>query len=172
MHKSHKTILPLLLVATATLISLLPAADEAEAINAPILKGTWRLVSRTLADSSIVDDSLVSGIMVFTETTKHQTMSWKNGDGKWTTITHLADYIFDREAYVERNIYHIQTISSRIDSVAVNASDTAAKSDVEVRDYGYWFSFPLFDSPDVYYTGPFIKTYEPGVYEDRWERLK
>lgn len=167
-----KSYLQLLVIAALSLSGLLPTADQALALRKPSLTGSWELVSRTRADSTVVADSLVFGRATFTESTKHLSVSWKNADGKWVTVIHIAKYTFDGKTYSEENIYYVKSIAGRKDSVVVNNENLSEKVSVETHSFGYWFEFPLFDRQEVYFQGRFFEVSEPDSYVDRWNRTR
>ena len=86
--------------------TLLLVASDALA-QAPSIEGTYRLVSRTLRDGTVLKPPDVMGLQTYTKSYRNFNILSKDPDGQFVSRSIVATYTLTPTDYIETTLFHI-----------------------------------------------------------------
>ncbi len=98
---------PYLRVVAALLVTTFLLCASAALAQAPSIEGTYRLVSRTLKDGTVVKPPDVMGLQTYTKTHRNFNILSKEADGQFTSRSIVATYTLTPTEYVETTLFHV-----------------------------------------------------------------
>jgi hypothetical protein len=75
--------------------------------QAPSIEGTYRLVSRTLRDGTVVKPPDVMGLQTYTKSHRNFNILSKDADGQLISRSIVATYSLTPTEYIETTLFHI-----------------------------------------------------------------
>lgn len=100
----RKQLTLLVSIGLITMLSgLAMAADQRHAD----IEGTYKLVGRTYADSSVKTSPDVIGLLTFTKTYRNFNVAWKDAAGKVFSYSIISKYTLTDSTYTETRLYSI-----------------------------------------------------------------
>jgi hypothetical protein len=91
----------------ALLTGLLLLIATGAVADAPNIEGTYRLVSRTLRDGTVLRPPDVMGLQTYTKTHRNFNILSKDPDGKYVSRSIVATYTLTPTDYIETTLFHI-----------------------------------------------------------------
>ena len=91
----------------ALLTGLLFLIATGAVADAPSIEGTYRLVSRTLRDGTVLRPPDVMGLQTYTKTHRNFNILSKEPDGKYVSRSIVATYALTPTDYMETTLFHI-----------------------------------------------------------------
>lgn len=91
----------------ALLTGLLLLIATGAVADAPNIEGTYRLVSRTLRDGTVLRPPDVMGLQTYTKTHRNFNILSKDPDGKYVSRSIVATYTLTPTDCIETTLFHI-----------------------------------------------------------------
>src|ERR1700694_3231637 len=111
-------------------LSLLLLTGSIAHSKAPAIKGTYRLVSRDLADGTKQVPPNIVGLITFTTKYRNFNIYWKDASGKAVSISNIATYQLTAKEYRETNVYYLMNDESGGKGLSYDLSATSGSSPV------------------------------------------
>lgn len=163
-----KNTLASLLMGIAALIA---CAGQA-AGEAPSIEGTYKLVSRELANGTKQGPPDVLGLLTYTKEYRNFSIYVKDATGKSFSISSISTYKLTEKEYTEKNIYYMVNDEGAGQGVTYDLSGSTATSPVSVKDTRIEFQLPLHGEPAVVFEGDKLTAARNGAFVDYWEKVK
>ena len=135
------------------------------------IEGTYKLVSRKLADGTMLNGQQVVGLMTFTKTYRNFNVCWKDSSGKYFSLSIASAYKLTGSQYTETPLMSVmddQLSGKGTTTTMGGESKTAAVTSNGGR---IEFKMPFDPVTAVFEGGKFIANNE-GVFTDTWEKVK
>jgi hypothetical protein len=130
----------------------------------PNIEGSYRLVSRTLKDGTVIKPPEIVGLQTYTKEYRNFNISFKDPEGKMISRSLIATYTLTPTEYTEKPLFHIYVQGNEIR----NAIDESARSKVTID--GQRISFPNARRQIVHELGGFTSTSPENT--DIWEKVQ
>jgi hypothetical protein len=91
----------------AVLVTALLLFASAALAQAPSIEGTYRIVSRTLRDGTVVKPPDVMGLQTYTKSYRNFNILSKEADGQFVSRSIVATYTLTPTEYIETTLFHI-----------------------------------------------------------------
>lgn len=91
----------------AVLVTALLLFASAALAQAPSIEGTYRLVSRTLRDGTVVKPPDVMGLQTYTKSYRNFNILSKDAEGQFMSRSIVATYSLTPTEYIETILFHI-----------------------------------------------------------------
>jgi hypothetical protein len=157
---------------SATLASLLAVLALTPAEQNPgDLEGTFRLVSRDLADGTTVGPPDTQGLLTYGEGYRNFNIYWTDADGNPTSISIIAEYELTEDTYTETNVYTMVNEAAS-GGLRYDLSPTSGSAPVTRGEGTLSMKLPLRDEPDVVVTADGLTATREGEFVDHWERVR
>ncbi|MDM8552193.1 hypothetical protein QUF72_19060 [Desulfobacterales bacterium HSG2] len=88
-------------------------AFSAWAADAPSVQGTWKLVSRTLPDGSVLKEPDVIGFTTYTKDKRDVLFVVKGDDGNYGGLIIRSKYSLTEKAYTEENLAFLKNFGAK-----------------------------------------------------------
>jgi hypothetical protein len=137
----------------------------------PSIKGSYRLVSRDLADGSKQVPPNIMGLITFTTKYRNFNIYWKDAGGKAVSISNIATYQLTDKNYRETNVYYLMNDESGGKGLSYDLSATSGSSPVVVKGARIEMKLPLHDEPRVTFEGNRLTATREGEFVDHWVRV-
>ncbi len=160
-----------LAVASASMILVVGVMVFAAAKSPHSIEGTYRLVSRDLADGTQQVPPQIHGLLTYTEEYRNFNIYWADDAGKRMSISSIATYSLTDDAYTETSIYYMVNDEIGGAGLSYDLSGQSGSSPITAEDGGIAFSLPLFDEPNVVYEDDGFTASREGVFVDHWEEV-
>jgi hypothetical protein len=98
---------PYLRVLSAIPLTALLLFASAASAQAPSIEGTYRLVSRTLRDGTVVKPPDVMGLQTYTKRYRNFNILSKDAKGQFVSRSIVATYTLTPTEYIEITLFHI-----------------------------------------------------------------
>jgi hypothetical protein len=98
---------PYLREVAAILVTTFLLCASAALAQAPSIEGTYRLVSRTLKDGTVVKPPDVMGLQTYTKSYRNFNILSKDADGQVVSRSIVATYTLTPTEYIETTLFHI-----------------------------------------------------------------
>jgi hypothetical protein len=168
-----KTWLSALLLVTACSFfgfTYLSQPGEAPVSKTPSISGTYKFVSRTLPDGSVVKPPMVNGIQTFIDNIRNFNIMWTDKDGKRFSYSVYSTYKLTDKDYTEHIIFGI--MNDEISGKGLTYITDQTKT-VPVKYDGKKLSFKFpFDPPATTFEGNTMTATAEGMFTDHWEKIK
>ena len=163
-----KNALAALLLGIAALI----AGTGQAAGEAPGIEGTYKLVSRELANGTKQGPPDVLGLLTYTKEYRNFNIYAKDATGKSFSISSISTYNLTEKEYSEKNIYYMVNDEGGGKGVTYDLSGSTATSPVSVKERRIEFQLPLHGEPSAAFEGDKFTATRKGAFIDYWERVK
>jgi hypothetical protein len=137
----------------------------------PSIRGTYRLVSRDLADGTKQVPPNIVGLITFTTKYRNFNIYWKGADGKPVSISNIATYQLTDKEYRETNVYYLMNDESAAKGLNYELSATSGASPVSIQGTRVKMKLPLHDEPTVVFEGDRLTATREGEFVDHWVRV-
>ena len=135
----------------------------------PSITGTYKFVSRTLPDGTILKPPMVNGIQTFTNDKRNFNIMWTNKDKKHFSYSVYSTYKLTDKDYTESIIFGIMNdeISGKGLTYLTNQTKTVP---ITYNKGKLDFKLP-FDPPKVMFDGNKMIATSEGQFTDTWEKV-
>jgi hypothetical protein len=137
----------------------------------PIIKGTYRLISRDLSDGTKQVPPNIVGLITFTTKYRNFNIYWKDANGKAVSISNIATYQLTGKDYRETNVYYLMNDESGGKGLSYDLSTTSGSSPVVMKGTRIEMQLPLHDEPKVVFQGNTLTATREGAFVDHWVRV-
>ena len=137
----------------------------------PSIKGSYRLVSRDLADGTKQVPPDIVGLITFTTKYRNFNIYWKDASGKPVSISNIATYQLTDKSYRETNVYYLMNDESGGKGLSYDLSATSGASPVVMKGARIEIKLPLHDEPKVVFEGNRLTATREGAFVDHWVRV-
>ena len=146
------------------LVTAVILSASAALAQPPGIEGTYRLVSRTLRDGTVVRPPDVMGLQTYTKTHRNFNILSRDTDGQVTSRSIVATYTLTSTEYVETVLFHILVRGTEIRRELMAPAQRSAVSVDAQR-----IQFRLEQRVTVYEGNRFTATSPASV--DVWEKV-
>ena len=105
--------------------------------QAPSIEGTYRLVSRTLRDGTVLKPPDVMGLQTYTKSHRNFNILSKDPNGQFVSRSIVATYSLTPTEYVETTLFHIlvrgQEVRREVSTQPERSSVTLDAGRIEIR---------------------------------------
>jgi len=158
--KPTYTLMPVL--ATILVLAFCPAFAQA-----PSIEGTYRLVSRTLKDGTVLTPPEVIGLSTYTKEYRQFNIASKDADGKIISRSVIATYKLTPTEYTETTLLHILVRGQEVE----NLSDQSQQAAVTIEGGRITIAPRQSESRRSVYEGSKLTAISPGN-TDTWEKVQ
>lgn len=153
--------------ALATTFAAVPAAAQSSAIE-----GSWKLVSRTLPDGTVVSGPHLQGLLTFSNGYRHISVVFQTPDGTFGSFSALAAYTISSTEYRETRLFRVFDNPMSGEGVDYHTAGAMKVEPVQQRGREIRINAP-FDPVIWSFDGDTMTAVAVGgEFEDRWERVK
>jgi hypothetical protein len=162
--------------ATLLIASLGNPASAAESrknqnSKSPSIEGTYKLVSRKLADGKVLSGQEVVGLFTYTKTHRNFNIAWKDGSGRHWSQSVVSTYVLTSTQYTETPLLTITT--DEIGGKGTKYTMAGSPQTVPVKVDGGRIEFKMpFDPVTSVFVGDKFTSTNEGVFVDTWEKVK
>ncbi len=169
--KTRMIILPLLLGAVLFFsFRFLDSPRLVYVSKSPTIIGTWKFMSRTLPDGTVLKPPMVDGITTFTKDIRNFSVMWTDKNGKHTSFTVYSNYKLTDKDYSESLIYGI--MNDEIGGKGITYT-TDQKKTVPITFDGKKLDIKMpFDPVTVTFEGNKMTAVNEGQFTDVWEKVR
>jgi hypothetical protein len=137
----------------------------------PSIQGTYRLVSRDLADGTKQVPPNIVGLITYTAKYRNFNIYWKDANGKTVSISNIATYQLSPKEYRETNVYYLMNDESSGKGLSYDLSATTGASPVVIKGTRIAMQLPLHDEPKIAFQGNTFTATKEGAFVDHWARV-
>jgi hypothetical protein len=148
------------------------ASHAMKGMKGPSIDGTYRFVSRDLPDGTKVDPPVAIGLMTLSHGYRNLTITWKDANGKRTSMSYMAKYTFTPTEYTETSLYYAFDDQASGKPATYDVTETTKSAPVTEKDGEISFTFPHNGEPAVVFDSKGMTATRPGVFVDHWVRVK
>ena len=148
------------------------ASHSMKGMRGPSIDGTYRFVSRDLPNGTKVQPPDVVGLMNLGHGYRNFTITWKDADGKRTSMTYLAKYTFTPTEYTETSLYYAFDDQASGKPITYDVTESTKSAPVTEKKGESAFTCPPNGEPAVVCNGKGMIATRPGVFVDHWVKVK
>lgn len=142
-----------------------------QASKSPSIEGTYKLVSRKLADGKVLSGQEIVGLFTYTKTHRNFNIAWKDSSGKYWSHSAVSTYVLTSTHYTETPLVSITT--DEIGGKGTTHALAGTPQTVPVKVDGGRIEFKMpFDPVTVVFAGDRFTGTNEGVFVDTWEKVK
>jgi hypothetical protein len=156
---------------TLGFLSLILLTGAIADAKGPSIKGSYRLVSRDLADGTRQVPPNIVGLITFTTKYRNFNIYWKDANGKVVSISNIATYQLTDKSYRESNVYYLTNDESSGKGLSYDLSATSGASPVVTKGARIEMQLPLHDEPKIVFEGNRLTATREGAFVDHWVRV-
>ncbi len=163
--------------AAATVIAVIAAIGiaaepgEKSGPKAPSIEGTYKLVSRKLADGKVLGGPEIVGLFTYTRTHRNFNLAWKDSAGRKFSHSVVSTYALTPTEYTETIL--VSVINDETEGKGTTSTMNGSPQTVPVQTTGGRIEFKMpFDPVTLVFDGDVLTCTNEGVFVDRWEKLK
>ena len=160
--------LSLCLVATLCLLNGVVVASDPKHAD---IEGSFKLVGRTMIDSTVKTAPEVIGLMTFTKTHRNFNVAWKDATGKSFSYSVVSKYTISDTSYTETKMYSIMNDEVSGGGLKVDFATTTQTVPVTFDNGKVSFKFP-FDPVSVVFDGDKITATADMGFIDSWFKIR
>ena len=153
-------------------LSLILLSGAIAPAKSPTIEGTYRLVSRDLADGTKQVPPNIVGLVTFTKQYRNFNIYWKDAAGKAMSISAIATYQLTNKEYRETNVYYSVNDEIGGKGVSYDFSGSSGTSPVMMKGSRIEMKFPLHNEPNLAFEGNRMTATRAGAFVDHWERVR
>lgn len=153
-------------------LSLILLTSAVAPPKSPSFEGTYRLISRDLANGTKQMPPNIVGMITFTKHSRNFNVYWKDAGGKAMSISAISTYQLTNQQYRETNVYYLVNDEISGKGVSYDLSSSSAASPVTIKGNRIEVQFPLHDEPRITFEGNKMTATRAGAFVDHWERVQ
>ncbi len=159
-----------LLIASVASLGLADESQEKQSPESPSIEGTYKLVSRKLADGTILSGPDIVGLITYTKTHRNFNIAWKDNTGKHRSYSVVSTYKLTSTEYTETALL---IISNGIDGKGITYTMTGSTQTVPVKMDGGRIEFKMpFDPVSAVFDGDKFIGIRAEVFVDSYEKVR
>jgi hypothetical protein len=155
-------------------LSLFVLTGAAAAQKPPSIAGTYRFVSRVMADGSKQVPPMIDGLITFTAGYRNFNIYWKDAAGKAFSVSYAASYELTAKEYREKSIFFLVNDEIGGKGVTYDLSGASGTAPVTITGTAIAFQAPLHGEPALVFDGNTLTATAKGpfgTFVDHWERV-
>lgn len=174
--KAKRLLVYLLVVAAVSFLGLtfLGQKTGKKVLKSVSIEGTYRLVSRTLANGTTIKPPVIVGLFTYTKNYRNFNVMWVDSSGKHTSLSVVSKYKLTDKEYTETLLY--SALNDETGLLSKNKGMTYTTNEtksVPVTIMGDKITFsPPFDVPTLTFEGNKMTAAAGGKFTDHWEKVK
>jgi hypothetical protein len=155
---------------TSVLLLMVSLFVSPAVAQASIIEGTYKLVSRTLPDGTVLYPPDVVGLLTVMDGYRTVNVFWKDAEGKAVAVSHGTSYTMTPTEFTETNVFlHAENFNGQ--AMINDFSSTTATSAITVVGERVEIKWPL-DAPLLVIEGNKQTATIEGAFVELWERVK
>jgi len=158
--------------AAALIAAIANPGFAAESAKAPSIEGTYKLVSRKLADAKVLSGQEVVGLFTYTKTHRNFNLAWKDSAGKHWSYSVVSTYKLTATEYTETRLVSILTDEISGKGTTYDLAGSTRKVPVKVSGGRIEIQLPFDPVTAVFDAAGLTGTNNEGLFVDRWEKVK
>jgi hypothetical protein len=162
-----RIVVPLLLVLMLGAVSFTGEPPTPQASSAPSIEGTYQLISRKLADGTVLKPPDIMGLQTYTKRYRNFNILSKDAEGKFTSLSIVSTYTLTPTEYTETPLF---SISVRGQEVRHDLSGQTQRAAVTVDAGRLQFHHPVEQRTLVFEGNGYTSTSANNV--DTWEKVE
>lgn len=160
---------PILLVLTLGTLGFAGESPTPQASSAPSIEGTYQLISRKLADGTVLKPPDIMGLQTYTKRYRNFNLLSKDADGQFTSESFVSTYTFTPTEYTETPLF---SISVRGQEIRHDLSGQTRRSVVTMDAGRLQFHRPVTQRVTVFEGNGFTSTAANNANVDTWEKVE
>ena len=156
--------LPGVLVGMVLLFAIAASAQS------PSIEGTYKLISRTLPDGTVLKPPDIMGLETYTKTHRNFNIVQKDATGKFYSLSVVSTYKLTTTEYSETRLFSIVNDQIGGKEIVYNLSPEPLSVPVTVE--GGRIQFKFGDRPTEVYKGDKMTATREGRFVDVWEKVQ
>jgi hypothetical protein len=154
---------------TSAMLLIVSLFATSVSAQASIIEGTYKLVSRTLPDGTVLYPPDVIGLLTVMDGYRTVNIFWKDADGKPVVLSHGTSYTMTATDFTETNLFlHAENFNG--EAMINDFSNQTGTSPMKVKGERVEFKWPL-DDPLIVIEGNKKTATIEGALVDLWERV-
>jgi hypothetical protein len=145
------------------------ADTAAQSAASPSIKGTYKLVSRQLADGTVLKPPQIMGLFTYTDTYRNFNIVGEDAMGKFYGSLG-ATYTLTPTEYSQTQLFNVASDTADRTKVVYDVAEKTATAPVKMDSGRIEFKLPG-DEPTVVFEGTKLTATQPGMFVDVWERI-
>jgi hypothetical protein len=154
-----------LLSCSAPTSSTAPSPD----VSVPSIEGTYKLVSRTMADGKTITPPQIEGLFTYTKTHRNFNLVGEDAMGKFSGSLG-ATYTLTANEYTQTQIFYTGNDSADRKKIVYEGAKETQKAPVKMDNGRIEFKLPD-PEPTLVFEGSKMTATAPGEFVDVWEKL-
>lgn len=135
------------------------------------IEGTYKLVGRTMIDSTVKTAPEVIGMMTFTKTYRNLNVAWKDASGKSFSYSVISKYVLTDTSYTETKLF--SSMNDELTGAGLKQDYASSTQSVPVTFDNGKVSFKLpFDPVTVVFDGDKITATAEMGFIDSWFKIR
>jgi hypothetical protein len=170
--KRKALLVAMLMITSISFLSFKFASQLGETYlsKTPSIEGTYKLMSRKLADGTIQKPPMVVGIQTFTKDIRNFNVMWTDKNGKHFSFSVYSTYKLTDKDYTET--IHLGVMNDEISGKGISYLPEQTKTaPIKLEGNKLEFKFPFDPVSVTFENGKMIATSE-GMFTDYWEKIK
>ena len=143
----------------------------AASAQAPSIEGTYKRISRTLPDGTMLSPPDIMGLMTYTKTHRTFNIVRKDATGKFASRSSVSTYTLTATEYSETRLFSIVHDQIGGKEIVYNLSSETRSAPVTVEGGRIEFKHP-FDPLSLVFEGNKITVTAEGRFVDVWEKVQ
>ena len=140
--------------------------------QAPSIEGTYKLISRQMADSTVLSPPAIMGLLTYTKTHRNFNIVRQDATGKFSSHSIVSTYKLTATEYSETLLFSIENNQIRGKEIVYDLSGETRSAPVTVEGGRIQFKLP-FEAPIVMVVeGDKITATAAGRWVDSWEKIQ
>ena len=135
------------------------------------IEGTWKLVSRDLADGSKQTQPDIMGLLTFQDGYRNLNVYWTDADGTPCSLSMISTYELGDKEYSETCTYRLLNDEISGKGAEYDISGVVGTSPVSKKGERIEIDLPLFDEPTLVFEGDKLTATREGEFVDHWVRV-
>jgi hypothetical protein len=161
---------PMLLVLTIGALGFAGEQPPSRASSAPMIEGTYQLVSRKLPDGTMQRPPAIMGLLTYTKSYRNFNIVWKDDTGKFFSYSLASTYKLTPTEYSETILFSILNDQIGGKDIVYDLSGKTQSVPVNVDGGRLQFKLP-FDPPSAVFEGDKMTATAEGRFVDVWEKV-
>jgi hypothetical protein len=142
-----------------------------QAAETPSVRGSYRLIKRTLPDGSQIVPPAISGLNTFTREYRNFNVAWKQPDGTPVSLSLISSYELTAQRYCEHPLFWLQDNLGK--PGIANTWPPEKEQCSDVKQEGGKLTFEAKGEPVVMtFEGDTMTAVAAGMFTDTWQRIR
>lgn len=161
---------PVFLITAVASFGFTAEPEQRQISDSPSIEGTYKLISRKLADKTTVSGPDIVGLMTFTKTHRNFNLAWKDSDGKQHSFSIVSTYKLSAKEYSETMLLMISNDGTGSEGIKYTMTESTQTVPITIDEGRIAFRMP-FDPVTAVFDGRKFTGTNEGVFADQWEKV-